>query len=173
MPRLGNGEEWIRRVKNGFLLNEIGAGTNSVIASFDLRNELIEIFQRKGVVGQFAHSDYREVGARSVNDWLSNPLEAGDFLEMMELEGWFKRGADPRESRFWKLIEGERAKMFGVFSAYEKQVIYDWIAGDAVNTPELLRAARASGSFEAKQRLRAAGGAPETARNSGSDSTTK
>ncbi len=169
MPRLGNSQDWIRRVKNGFLLNELGASTNSVIESFDLKRELVSIFERKGVVGQFAHSDYREVGARSINDWLSNPLEAGDFLEQMESEGWFKRHTDPRESRFWKLIEGERAKMFGVFSAYEKQVIYDWIAGDALNSPELARAARAAGSFEAKQRLRASAAAPDNEGGSGSD----
>lgn len=168
MPRLGNGQEWIRRVKNGFLLNELGASTNSVIESFDLKRELIAIFERKGVVGQFAHSDYRQVGERSINDWLSNPLEAGDFLEQMEGEGWFKRHQDPRESRFWKLIEGERAKMFGVFSAYEKQVIYDWIAGDALDSPELVRSSRAMNSFEAKQRLRAAS-APENAPGSSSD----
>ncbi len=156
MPRLGNAEEWLRRVRNGFLLNDIGIGTNDIIGSFDLRRELIDIFARKGVVGQFAHSDYRQVGARSVNDWLANPLEAEEFLHQMEVEGWFKRHTDPRQSRFWKLIEGEQAKMFGVFSAYEKQVIYDYIAGDALNDPQLARSSRAAASFEAKQRLRAA-----------------
>jgi hypothetical protein len=49
----------------------------------------------------------------------------------MENDGWFKRGQDPKNSRFWKLIHGEKAKMFGVFNAYEQQVIYDWIAADA------------------------------------------
>jgi hypothetical protein len=46
--------------------------------------------------------------------------------------GWIKKNEAPEQSRFWKLIEGEgdQAKMFGVFSGYEKQVIYDWIAGD-------------------------------------------
>ena len=155
MPRLGDANEWLRRVRNGFLLNELGASTNSVIQSFDLKSELVAIFERKGVVGQFAHSDYRRVSERTVNDWLANPLEAGDFLAQMEREGWFKRHEDPRGSRFWKLIEGERAKMFGVFSAYEKQVIYDWIAGDALGTLELTRDARAADALAAKQRLRA------------------
>jgi hypothetical protein len=30
-------------------------------------------------------------------------------------------------SRFWRLIQGERAEMFGVFSSYEQQVLRDWI----------------------------------------------
>lgn len=154
MPRLGDAGDWLRRVRNGFLLNELGASTSSVIRSFDLERELIAIFERKGVVGQYAHSDFRRVSDRTVNDWLANPLEAGEFLTQMEREGWFKRHEDPRNSRFWKLIEGERAKMFGVFSAYEKQVIYDWIAGDALNTLQLARDARAADALATKQRLR-------------------
>jgi hypothetical protein len=31
------------------------------------------------------------------------------------------------QSRFWRLIQGERAEMFGVFSSYEQQVLRDWI----------------------------------------------
>lgn len=160
MPRVGNAEEWFQRVRNGYLLNELGASTNSVIRSFDLEQELVAIFERKGVVGQHAHSDYRLVGDHTVNEWLSDNSQSAQFLAQMEVEGWFKRHQDPRQSRFWKLIEGERAKMFGVFSPYERQVIYDWIAGDAVDSPELVKEARASGSFEAKQRLRAANVTP-------------
>jgi hypothetical protein len=41
------------------------------------------------------------------------------------------RRAPAENSRFWKLLQGERAEMFGVFSSYELQVIHDWIRGDA------------------------------------------
>src|SRR5690606_10335996 len=47
-----------------------------------------------------------------------------------ENKGWILRHEDPAASRFWKLIDGDHAEMFGVFSIYEKQVIYEWIAGD-------------------------------------------
>lgn len=131
MPRLGDAQEWYRRVQNGYKLNLLGAGTDSIIASFDLQQELGAIFSRKGVIGQYAHSDYRQVAGRNVNDWLSNPAQIGDFVAAMEQSGWFKRHQDPQNSRFWKLIRSEKAKMFGVFSAYEQQIIYDWILGDA------------------------------------------
>ncbi|HEX9996855.1 MAG TPA: iron-containing redox enzyme family protein [Abditibacterium sp.] len=156
MPRVGSTEDFYRRVQNGYKLNFLGASTNSVIESFDLRNEVLAIFERKGVIGQYAHSDYRRVAGRTVNDWLSHAEESGDFLTAMEAEGWFKRHQDPQNSRFWKLIHGERAKMFGVFSAYEQQVIYDWIAGDALATldPKKSAVEAPQVSAETKERLR-------------------
>jgi hypothetical protein len=48
-------------------------------------------------------------------------------LAALVAAGWIKRGEDVEHSRFWKLIQGERAEMFGVFSAYEQQVLRDWI----------------------------------------------
>jgi hypothetical protein len=133
MPRVGDAEQWYRRVRSGYNLNSLGANTNSVIESFDLDSEMRAIFASKGVVGQYAHSNYREVAGRSVNDWLSQPQQTMDLIAAMEGSGWFKRHQDPQNSRFWKLIQSEKAKMFGVFSAYEQQVIYDWIAGDATD----------------------------------------
>lgn len=137
MPRLGDPQDFYRRVQNGYKLNLLGANTSSVIESFDIEQELVSIFRRKGAVGQYAHSDYRRVADRTVNDWLSDASQTEDFLAAMEQGGWFKRHQDPRNSRFWKLIESEKAKMFGVFNAYERQVIYDWIAGDATGIPRL------------------------------------
>jgi hypothetical protein len=45
----------------------------------------------------------------------------------MESAGWIQRGQEVEHSRFWRLIQGERAEMFGVFSSYEQQVLRDWI----------------------------------------------
>ena len=56
------------------------------------------------------------------------------FSTALENKGWIKRHQDPQASRFWQLIEGDGAAMFGVFSPYEKQLLHDWIAGDW--TPE-------------------------------------
>jgi hypothetical protein len=67
------------------------------------------------------------VGGRSVNDWLADPARIPDFLAQLEGAGWIQRGADVEQSRFWRLIQGERAEMFGVFSSYEQQVLRDWI----------------------------------------------
>jgi hypothetical protein len=156
MPRLGDAERFWRRVRNGYRLNLLGASTNSVIESFDIEREMHAIFARKAIIGQYAHSDYRRVEGRTVNEWLSQPANAADFTQAMENDGWFKRGQDPKNSRFWKLIHGEKAKMFGVFNAYEQQVIYDWIAADADRSsfdPKVLPQFNTL-SPEAKQKLR-------------------
>ena len=90
---------------------------------------MVEILAAKSKVGKNMHSDYCRVAGRSVNDWLAEPGRIPDFLAALEKAGWIKRGEDPEHSRFWRLIHGERAEMFGVFNAYEQQVLRDWIMG--------------------------------------------
>jgi hypothetical protein len=124
----------------------LGAGTTSVISSFDLERELVWIFQEKSAVGTHMHSDYCRVGGRSVNDWLSDPTQIPAFLASLEKAGWIKRNQEPRHSRFWNLIQGDDAEMFGVFTSYEQQVIGDWISGDMPAKPHQL-------AYKAKQRL--------------------
>ncbi len=133
MPRVGDKRAFYRRVMDGYKLNDLGASTTSVITSFDLETELIGILAAKSVVGKNMHSDYCRVAGRTVNDWLSVPEQIPDFLQSLESAGWIKRGEDVENSRFWRLIQGERAEMFGVFSAYEQQVLRDWIAAPREN----------------------------------------
>jgi hypothetical protein len=127
MPRVGDRAAFYRRVQDGYRLNELGASTNSVIAAFDLQEELVRILAHKSSVGKNMHSDYCRVAGRSVNDWLGDPAQIPGFLGALETAGWIKRGEDVEHSRFWRLVHGERAEMFGVFSAYEQQVLRDWI----------------------------------------------
>jgi hypothetical protein len=127
MPHVGDRAAFYKRVLDGYRLNELGASTNSVIAEFDLQDELVDILASKSTVGKNMHSDYCRVAGRSVNDWLAEPGQVPGFLAALESAGWIKRGEEVANSRFWRLIEGERAEMFGVFSAYEQQVLRDWI----------------------------------------------
>jgi hypothetical protein len=99
-----------------------------VIASFDLHAELVGILRVKSAVGKNMHSDYCKVGGRSLNDWLSDPDHVPALLAALEQQGWFTRGEAPEQSRFWALLEGDHAQMFGVFNAYEMQVLHDWIS---------------------------------------------
>jgi hypothetical protein len=131
MPNTGERATFYRRMLDGYRLNELGAGTNSVIAGFDLQQELEGILAAKSGFGKNMHSDYCRVAGRSVNDWLADPAQIPAFLSALETAGWIKRGEPPENSRFWRLVEGERAEMFGVFSPYELQVLRDWIAGAA------------------------------------------
>src|SRR5690606_1123582 len=75
---------------------------------------------------------YCRVAGRTVNQWLQQPDDIPLFLQKLEEVGWIRRHTDPRQSRFWRRVHGERAEMFGVFSPYELQVMHDWIAGDSV-----------------------------------------
>lgn len=142
MPRVGDREAFYRRVLDGYRLNDIGASTTSCIAEFDLQAELVNILAAKSGVGKNMHSDYCRVAGRSVNDWLALPSQIPDFLAALEKAGWIKRGEEVEHSRFWRLVHGEKAEMFGVFNAYEQQVLRDWIqsapGGERAEGPRLL-----------------------------------
>lgn len=127
MPRVGDAAAFFRRVLDGYRLNDLGANTTSVIKGFDLEAELIALLQAKAKTGKNMHSDYCRVAGRTVNDWLADTAAMPDFLRSLEKQGWIQRGAAPEHSRFWRLIQSERAEMFGVFSEYEQQILADWI----------------------------------------------
>lgn len=125
-------DDFYKRVARGFKLNELGVGSSAVIQSFDLEQEVISMLERKRTFGQHMHSDYCRLDGKTVNEWLAKPDQIAQFLAVLENRGWIKRHQDPVESRFWQLIEGAGAPMFGVFNGYEKQLVHDWIAGDWV-----------------------------------------
>jgi hypothetical protein len=119
--------EFYRRVRDGYRLNDLGMSTTSVIADFDPGRALIAVLQEKAAVGRNMHSDYCRFAGKTVNEWLENPQDAGRFVYELERAGWIKRGSDPEESRFWRLVNGAGAEMFGVFSPRELQLLHDWI----------------------------------------------
>src|SRR5690606_18963575 len=112
-----------------------GAGTTDIIASFDLEREVKNILATKARVGALLHSDYCRIAGRTVNDWLSNPEQIEDFIQALQNNGWIRRHESPENSRFWRLLEGDSAPMFCVFTNYDPQVIRDGITGDARSPP--------------------------------------
>ncbi|MVV48678.1 iron-containing redox enzyme family protein [Pseudomonas sp. PB120] len=130
LPIDADREEFVRRVTLGYRLNDLGQGSRAIIESFDLYAEVLNMLERKRPFGQHMHSDYCKVEGQTVNQWLSSPEQLPGFLVALENKGWIKRDQDPQNSRFWQLIDGDGAAMFGVFSPYEKQLLHDWIAGD-------------------------------------------
>lgn len=131
LPRLDDGGAFWRRVQAGCKLADAGLGTGDVIRDFDIGQEALRILARKARSGGGAHSDYCKVAGRSVNDWLADPREIGAFVAALQQAGWIRLGEPVENSRFWKLLQGERAEMFGVFSSYELQVLHDWMRGAA------------------------------------------
>lgn len=128
--QLRDGEDFYRRVRNGYRLNDLGVDTPSLIADFDLESELLASLEAKRVFGRFMHADRCRLQGRTINQWLAEPGGMGEFVLALQAQGWIQRNTDPQQSRFWALIEGPAAAMYGVFSAYEKQLWHDWIAGD-------------------------------------------
>ena len=168
LPRAGNAADFYRRMVAGFKLNDLGMGTMEAIASFDLDRELTAVLAAKGRIGAQLHSDYCRIAGRSVTEWLSDPGDITGFLKALVSAGWIRRGAEPGESRFWRLLHDESAPMFGVFDDYEKQLIGDWIVdapqdghdATAVRRPNASRfrrrgPARPMADFEAAGRRRA------------------
>ena len=164
LPRLGDPSAYWQRIRNGSRLADAGLGTVDVIDGFRIEDEVVRILSNKSATGRGAHSDYCSVGGRKVNDWLSQPDQIPDFLTALQQAGWIKLGAPVEQSRFWGLLQGERAEMFGVFSGYELQVIHDWIRGEASADGQPFTEHEAPGgkprraTFRAQARLAAARG---------------
>lgn len=118
------------RVRRGYRLNSLGIAAPDLIRQFDLRAELFAALERKRVYGQFMHADHCRVQQRTINQWLAEPGAMPAFVAALQAQGWIRRGQEPAQSRWWKLIDGPSAAMFGVFNAYEKQLWHDWIADD-------------------------------------------
>lgn len=148
-PRIDDGGEYWRRVRAGAQLGDLGIGTLDIIRGFDIHSEVVRIFAQKSPAGHGAHSDFCKVSGRKVNDWLADPKDIPAFLEALENAGWIKRNQPATASRFWNLLQGERAEMFGVFSPYELQVIHDWIRGDASGDGASFEATTAAQSADA------------------------
>lgn len=130
MPQLGDRETFYRRVCNGYRLNALGDGTKDIIANFDLEQAMYDLLAAKAEVGADLHSDYCRIGGKTTAQWLREPDQIPGFIKALEDTGWIRRHEPPENSRFWKLLTGDKAAMFGVFNTYELQVIHDWIAGD-------------------------------------------
>lgn len=131
LPQLDDGGAFWRRVRAGAQLSCAGPGTLDVIRGFDIEREALRILRQKAASGSGAHSDYCRVAGRSVNDWLREPERMGEFVQALQQAGWIRIGEPVERSRFWSLLHGPRAEMFGVFTSYELQVLHDWMRGAA------------------------------------------
>jgi hypothetical protein len=111
-------------------LNDLGDSSTEIAKQFSLDAVMSEMLARKAKYGRAAHADFCKIEGRTVNDWLSLPEGIPALLGALEDSLWVQRHRDPEGSRFWSLLQGTGASMFGVFNSLEMQLIYDWIAGD-------------------------------------------
>jgi len=140
-------QDFMRRVRRGYLLNELGTSTTDIIGGFDIDDEVVRMLAGKARYGSHMHSDYCRFGGKTVNQWLQDPGSTADFLGELVKAKWIERGRAADESRFWRLIERAGGEMFGVFDSYEKQLLKDWIEQGWTDAPPIR-------SFRAAARLR-------------------
>lgn len=130
LPNDGQHQAFYRRVKQGYQLNELGTSSTAVISDFNLDKELCRTLEEKARIARHMHSDYCRIDGRTINEWLDTSGQVPGLLDALQRKGWIRRHQDPAGSRFWRLIQSNRAPMFGVFSDYELQLLHDWIAGE-------------------------------------------
>ena len=123
-------DEFIRKIKIGYLLNNKGISSVQIIKQLSTEKMVLEIFKKKAVVGKYMHSDKCMFNKSTTNQWLSEDDKVEEFIFELIRLGWIKLNAPPEESKFWQMINDEEGKMFGVFNAVEKTFIYDWIIGN-------------------------------------------
>lgn len=136
LPLAAGREAFMAQVARGYRLNELGVGTLDAIRRFDLEQEVLAMLERKRRFAMNIHSDRSRLLGCPLNQWLSQGGQMHRLLSALQARGWIRRHEAPSASRFWQLIDGKGASMFGVFSPYEKQLIHDWIAGDWLDTLE-------------------------------------
>lgn len=129
LPRVGDAQAFYHRVMRGYMLNKLGMSSTAVIDSFDLHQQVLQMLEQKRKVASQIHSDYCHIAGRTINQWLCGSGSVESFLQALQHNDWIRRDVDPVCSRFWRLIQGPGATMFGVFSPYERQLLHDWIAG--------------------------------------------
>jgi len=123
-------DEFIRKIKIGYLLNNKGISSVQIIKQLSTEKMVLEIFKKKAVVGKYMHSDKCMFNKSTTNQWLSEDDKVEEFIFELIRLGWIKLNAPPEQSKFWQMINDEEEKMFGVFNAVEKTFIYDWIIGN-------------------------------------------
>lgn len=122
-------ELFFTKLKQGFALNNRGESSSNIIKNLSLEDFVHKILKRKALVGQLIHNETRQFGCKTINQWLSNPDDIAGLINHLTEQKWIKFNTDPEQSVFWRMINEENGKMFGVFNPVERQIIHDWIAG--------------------------------------------
>lgn len=117
------------KLKQGFALNNRGESSSNIIKNLSLEDFVHKILKRKALVGQLIHNETRQFGCKTINQWLSNPDDIAGLINHLTEQKWIKFNTDPEQSVFWRMINEENGKMFGVFNPVERQIIHDSIAG--------------------------------------------
>ena len=123
-------DTFVEKVKRGYALNQHGMTSMQIIQHLDLEKFLYKILKRKALIGALVHNDKCQIGGKSINQWLNDQNDIEAFVQQLIEKKWIRFNTNPEHSPFWRMISHEDGKMYGVFNSTEKQIIYDWIAGE-------------------------------------------
>lgn len=121
------GDEDYRRLCRGFALNDVGIGAQALVRECDLEAELVAIFRRKRAVGQNLHAPHCRLGGEPVSAWLADPQHVPEMLHRLRRDNALQPGQPLTACRFGRLLDMDTGAMAGVFSAYEQQLLADWL----------------------------------------------
>lgn len=124
--------DFYSRIKDGYRLSQLGSNADDIVADLKQPGSLEQAVMESMVIhfghGRLGHDDFSaEKNSNNVED-LSGYGEIKRFLTVLKAKGWIRLGTAPEENRFWQMINVDGGVMSGVFSAAERQVVYDWIA---------------------------------------------
>ncbi|MBV6616485.1 iron-containing redox enzyme family protein, partial [Acinetobacter baumannii] len=122
-------ELFLTKLKRGFALNNHWVSSSNIIKNLNTEDFVHRIFKRKALVGQLIHNETKQFECKPINRMLSNPDDIAGLITHLTDHKWIKFNTDPEQSVFWRMINEENGKMFGVFNPVERQIIHDWIAG--------------------------------------------
>ena len=128
--RVNGGEEAVqdywRRIWRGYvafgMIGTLGQDLVNLINNKPtLKDKMIAMIESKEEFGSYNH-DEKTLGANRINDWFSDP--AG-FMDELVKAGYIIPG-NPKDSKFFGLLEFETGPMYRVFTNDEIQLWKDW-----------------------------------------------
>ncbi len=80
---LENPETYLELIKKGYVLNDIGKSSSQIIKELDIGQMALKVFQNKALIGQYIHNQKCQFSGKTINDWLSDPAQIAEFLQVM------------------------------------------------------------------------------------------
>jgi len=105
--------------------------TQSADTKKALHNRMVALVRDKAPYGRYNH-DQHQLGAHKINDWFADPE---GFLIELQKAGYIIAG-DPKNSKFFELLEFKTGPMFRIFTPDEIQLWKDWTTSLAVEKPD-------------------------------------
>ena len=140
LPQDGRQHVFYERVCRGYLLNELGSSSTSVIEDFSLGKELCRVLEEKAKIARHMHSDRCRIEGRTINEWLDSRGQIPGLLDALQRHGWIRRHQDPEKaaSGAWSPAPGRPCSASSAAMNYSCCMTGLPVNGSVKKPPELL-----------------------------------